>query len=84
MRSKIELFPENDKAIGKAITAYLKTKKITQVGLVDACYGNRINKDQLNRRLRGDNKISVGEYMAICEYLNVPYDYFMKGGKEDA
>ena len=39
---------------------------------------------QINLRLKGKSKLTIGEYMAICEWLDVPYDTFLKkGGKSN-
>ena len=68
-------FSEDDKLIGMRINEFLKKKGKTQGDLASGCFPN-VTLAQINRRLNGVNSLTVGEYKAICDYLDVDYDTF--------
>lgn len=78
-------FLETNKKVGRRIVWYMQKVKVSQAELAEKCFDN-VKVQLVNRRLVGRTDLSIGEYMAICDYLGVPYDLFMsddlyEGGK---
>lgn len=59
--------------IGKQIKDYLEANGISQTFVSDK---TSIANNTLSNMLNGKRKITAEEYVAICEALNKPYDYF--------
>lgn len=76
VKRRTKLFNETSKTVGKRITLYLREVGITQLELATKCFPG-VTVQMVNRRLNGAADLTVGDYMAICDYLNVPYDKFM-------
>lgn len=60
-------------AFYEKISDYLKQNGIKQTFIADRCGWT---KQKLYNLLHGRNRISVEDYEAICEALNVPFDFF--------
>lgn len=73
--TKKEYFDYNEALIRENIVKYMAKKGIKQT---DLAY-NLFNAEpiQISNRLKGKCKLTAGEYMAICDYLDVPYCKFM-------
>lgn len=59
--------------ISENVADYIKEKGIKQTVLADAI---GISAPSLNNKLQGKTKLYAEEYLAICEFLNMPSDYF--------
>lgn len=60
---------------GSDIKGYLESNGIKQIFLSEK---TTIPVSVLNMILNDGRKIEVNEYIAICEALNLPLDYFVK------
>ena len=56
----------------------LKYRGISQQEIADKVLMTGV-QHQVSDRLTGKVGLSLDEYMALCDYIHVPYDYFMKG-----
>ena len=61
--------------VSLAIQDYLKTNKIKQTVIAEKCGWS---KQKTSMIVRGQQKMAAEELAAICEALNVPYDFFYK------
>lgn len=63
------------------INTYLQDKGITQASI---SHKTQITQNALNLSLNGKRKLSLDEYVDICDALEVPYDLFITKSKEGA
>ena len=75
-RRNSKFFAEETKAVGKRIAEFLKMANVSQEEIATECFPG-VNKQLIYRRLAGRNEITVGEYLAICKYLEVDYGLFL-------
>ena len=61
--------------VSLAIQDYLKTNKIKQTVIAEKCGWS---KQKTRMIVRGQQKMAAEELAAICEALDVPYDFFYK------
>jgi len=59
--------------ISENVARYVKEKGIKQTAIAEAV---GISAPSLNNKLKGKTKLYAEEYLAICEFLNMPSDYF--------
>ena len=71
-----QLYKDKADPVMKKIRAEMKSRGITQQELADQVLKTGI-QHQMSDRLNCKLGMTIGEYMAICEYMNVSYDYFM-------
>ena len=71
-----QLYREKASPVMDKIKAEMKRKGITQQELADNVLKTGV-QHQISDRLNCKLGMTVGEYMAICEYMGVSYDYFM-------
>jgi len=57
------------------LTRYIEEKGIKQSAI--ACAIGK-SKQSAQRLLSGNRKMYIGEYIAICDYLEIPYDKFLR------
>lgn len=57
------------------IKDYLNRNKIQQTWLANKI---KMSKQLLNNKLTGDTRISIEEYVDICDALEVDYGYFIR------
>lgn len=57
------------------MSAYLKANKVSQTEIAREILGG--TPDYMNNRLTCKLEMTVAEYVAICDYLKVPYSQFM-------
>jgi transcriptional regulator with XRE-family HTH domain len=77
-RSKF--FHEETKEVGRRINRYTKAKRVTQEDIAKKCFPN-VDSQLIYRRFAGLKELTIGEYIAICDYLEVPYDTFLEYDK---
>ena len=61
--------------IAGTIQKYLKDNKIQQTVIAEKCSWS---KQRTSAIIRGQQKMTAEEMAAICEALEVPYDYFYR------
>lgn len=61
--------------VRQRIADYLGHKGIKQAFI---CEKTGMTPQALGAALKRDRKIDIDEYIAICDALNLPYDYFIK------
>jgi len=59
--------------ISENVARYIREKGVKQTVIADAI---GISAPSLNNKLQGKTKLYAEEYFALCEFLNVPTDYF--------
>lgn len=69
-------FPNKAAPIMGRIKRYMRKQKVTQAEMAKNLFDGK--HTQISDRIVGNTEMSLSEYMAICEYLDVPYDFFMK------
>lgn len=67
---------EKEEPVVREIRTYIQAKGISQRELAEVIIGGKAK--QMNYRLNNHNSLSLGEYIAICDYLGVPHDFFVK------
>lgn len=67
---------EKEEPVVREIRKYLQARGISQRELAEVIIGGLAK--QMNYRLNNKGSLSLGEYIAICDYLEVPHDFFMR------
>lgn len=65
--------------IAERIGAYVEEKGIKQTAIARHL---NISKQSVNALFHGKTKMSVDRYADICDFLEVPYDRFVKEARE--
>lgn len=61
--------------VRQRIADYLESKGIKQTFI---CEKTGMTPQALGAALKRERKIDIDEYIAICDALDLPYDYFIK------
>jgi len=73
--------PENATFVMNNIAKAIKKKKITQEEV--AVEALQVTRALFNDRLKCRRAMTISEYIAVCDYLGVPYDEFFKKGENE-
>lgn len=60
------------------VAEYIEEKGIKQTAIANAI---GISAPSLNNKLKGKTQLYAEEYLAICEFLDMPSDYFRDQNK---
>ena len=64
--------------ISENVAEYIEEKGIKQTAIAKAI---GISAPSLNNKLKGKTQLYAEEYLAICEFLGMPSDYFRDSNK---
>ncbi len=66
--------------IAESIKEYVEQKGIKQVAISDA---TGMSKAAVSQTLNGQRTLTAEEYLAICDFLEVPYSKFAHAREEE-
>ena len=65
--------------LAKKIKGYMKERGVKESAVAEYM---KLSKQSLSYAMRGQRKITVCEYVDICGFLHVPFDFFLNDTKE--